>query len=313
MNINIENIINSVSLKDLEREQHRLTLMYQQRDGGPLPPLSSDLQRKAYLLTRFPATHAALMTVFHELKSRVPGFTISSFLDVGAGPGTALVAAQDCGFSVKQATLIERDSGFIALGKQLISDLGGVEWFQRDVRAEGVIKGQYDLVVASYLLNELTERASLVDSLWASTGEFLVLVDAGSRLGYTVLLQAREQLLLSGAHLVAPCPHAGACPLPKEEWCHFSTRLARSSMHRKIKRAERGFEDEKFFYLIFSKKRPTRTSFPRVVARPIYGKGFVRLGLCEEGGVTDRCFTKKNKELYSRAKKAHWGSEFDWG
>jgi ribosomal protein RSM22 (predicted rRNA methylase) len=314
MILSFENLIKGVSLKELAKEQERLTLLYRQRGPGAIPPLSSDLQRLAYLFVRFPATQAALIQVFTELRSRAPHFTASSFLDVGAGPGTALFAAQESGLSVKRATLIERDPGFIALGKRLSEDLEGVEWIHRDVCLP-LQEGVHDLVVASYMLNELQEkeRASLVDSLWARTGQFLVLVEAGSRLGYALLLQLRERLLSGGAHLIAPCPHARACPLSGEEWCHFSARLARSSMHRKIKGAERGFEDEKFFYLIFSKNPLETSCVARVIKRPVQGKGFVRLSLCQEQGIEEKTFTKKNKELYARAKKAGWGSNIDLG
>src|ERR1700754_4322720 len=49
----------------------------------------------AYLLTRMPATYAAVTRVLDEVLGRVSGFEPRSLLDAGAGPGTAAWAAAE--------------------------------------------------------------------------------------------------------------------------------------------------------------------------------------------------------------------------
>ncbi len=58
---------------------------------GQTPYLRSRQDRHAYLLTRYPATKAALHRVFQEIRS----FPIQTLLDIGAGPGTSWEAAQE--------------------------------------------------------------------------------------------------------------------------------------------------------------------------------------------------------------------------
>ena len=93
LNSNIESLLEGHSLNALSKEREKLTEIYRSHDlKGSLKALSSDQQRLAYLATRLPATHAALCFVFKELLKRKGEERIASLLDVGAGPGTALLA-----------------------------------------------------------------------------------------------------------------------------------------------------------------------------------------------------------------------------
>ncbi len=72
-----------------------------------------------------------------------------------------------------------------------------------------------DLVIASYLIGELgeSERTRLADAMWTKTRDTLVIVEPGTPAGYARIIAARAQLIASGAHVAAPCPHDRACPL----------------------------------------------------------------------------------------------------
>ncbi len=52
------------------------------------------VQAAAYMAARMPACYAAVFTVLQELRVRLPAFQPVSLLDFGAGPGTAIWAAQ---------------------------------------------------------------------------------------------------------------------------------------------------------------------------------------------------------------------------
>src|SRR5205807_8255791 len=78
-----------------------------------------------------------------------------------------------------------------------------------------------DLVVASYMIGEIgdAERESLAGLLWAKTRDTLLVVEPGTPAGYARIIALRAQLITDGAHVAAPCPHDGKCPLQPPDWC----------------------------------------------------------------------------------------------
>jgi ribosomal protein RSM22 (predicted rRNA methylase) len=309
----INSILTGCSLNDLAKERDKLTQIYRNSNAtSPIPSLKSDSQRLAYVLARMPATCAAVYQVLKELTKRCPETQVSSLLDVGAGPGTALLAAVEAELPLVAATLLERDPHFIAIGKRLTKDFSKIkqEWICQDLNHPWTLPS-HDLVLASYSLNELAEkeRLLLVEKLWSLTGKFLVIVEPGTKVAFESIKKMRQKLISMGGHLVAPCPHANSCPLPKEDWCHFSVRVERSSFHRQMKDATLNYEDEKYSYLIFSKTQaPTCKS--RILRHPFKGKGFVKLQLCSTEGLEQKTVTKKDKIKYLQTKKREWGDEF---
>ena len=138
-----------------------------------------------------------------------------------------------------------------------------------------------DLVVASYMIGEISdaERRMLAELMWAKTRDTLLIVEPGTPAGYGRIIALREQLIASGAHVAAPCPHDGTCPLAAPDWCHFTQRLPRSRAHKQLKAAEVPFEDEKFIYVALTRAPVTRHP-ARVLAQPIVGKVEVTAKLC---------------------------------
>jgi ribosomal protein RSM22 (predicted rRNA methylase) len=164
-------------------------------------------------------------------------------------------------------------------------------------------------VTLAYVLDELepTGRDALVRDLWAQTGDTLLLVEPGTPAGYARILRARALLLEAGAHLVAPCPHAGVCPLVAPDWCHFAARIPRSSLHRRTKSADLGWEDEKYSYVAASRS-PAATEYDRVLAPPLGRSGLVSLKLCtKEGRAETRRLSKRDGDTYKRARRLGWG------
>jgi ribosomal protein RSM22 (predicted rRNA methylase) len=313
LNLKIESLLEGHSLKDISKEREQLTKLYRGNDCKKnLKSLSSEHQRLAYLAARFPATYAAISHTLTELIRRSGGEIISSLLDIGAGPGTALLAAIGTCLPVERASMVERDLGFISLGKKLTEDLAQVDknWICQDITQELKV-APHDLVIASYSLNELKEqdRLEIVEKLWKHTNKFLVIIEPGTKIAFESLKQLRKSLLLKGAHLIAPCPHSNFCPLPESDWCHFSVRIERSSLHRKTKDATLNYEDEKFSYFIFSKSK-FQVCQSRVLRRPFKGEGFIKIQLCSNDGIELKTVTKKNKTQYAYSRKIEWGDEY---
>jgi ribosomal protein RSM22 (predicted rRNA methylase) len=268
-------------------------------------------QVQAYLATRVPATFAATRRVLSELSSLRPGWAPRSVLDVGAGPGTATWAAKAVFPSIEQAQLVEREPVMAALGVRLAGSdlpdlLGDCAWTIGD--AVEVATAKSDLVVVAYVLGELghgREQPAL-QRWWGATGGELVLVEPGTPAGFERLRAARSALISWGAQVTAPCPHDGRCPMAGPDWCHFSVRLERSSLHRELKGARLGYEDEKYSYLAVSASRPS-SPVARLVRSPRRHKGHVRLLLCETSGLGERIISRRDGEIYKRARAARWG------
>ena len=103
--------------------------------------VSSEIERAAYLVTRMPATYAAIHAVLRELKERMPALEVRSLLDLGAGPGTAVWAAAEIFSELEQVTLIERSSGFLRLGQKLAKSshsatMQTAHWVEADLARE---------------------------------------------------------------------------------------------------------------------------------------------------------------------------------
>jgi ribosomal protein RSM22 (predicted rRNA methylase) len=167
-----------------------------------------------------------------------------------------------------------------------------------------------DLVMASYALAEIAPpmQAAVVARLWAACDGVLALVEPGTPAGFQRLIAARDTLIAQGAEILAPCPHAGACPLVAPDWCHFSVRLPRSRDHRLAKGAEVPFEDEKFAYLVAA--RPGVAAAERrgrILAPPHAGKPGIAFKVCGPEGLEARTVAKRDKTAHAAARRLGWG------
>jgi ribosomal protein RSM22 (predicted rRNA methylase) len=166
-------------------------------------------------------------------------------------------------------------------------------------------------VIASYALAEIAgpRQATMIDALWAACEGMLVLVEPGTPDGWRRILAARDGLIAAGAQILAPCPHALACPLSPPDWCHFVQRLPRSRDHRMAKGAEVPFEDEKFIYLAAARPgvaAATRTA--RILAPPRASKPAIALKLCSPAGVVEEAtVSKRDKPAFAVARRLDWG------
>ena len=313
----IEERAKGVALNALARAWERLSTAY--RAGGPPPAIADGTERLAYLLARMPSTYAATRAVLGEIRSRAGSLRFESVLDVGAGPGSAAWAAVDAFDETRSITLLEKDRGWIDLGKALAAESGheslrAATWQAADVaKPEAFVP--HDLVIASYAAGEIAEKrvGAFAGALWSATRTVLVVVEAGTPRGFARVLKIREELLRAGAHMVAPCPHAGECPMaPKagKDWCHFATRVERTSLHRRIKGGSLGFEDEKFSYIAVSREAVPLPE-ARIVGRPEVHSGLVDLRLCTRNGLRDERITRKEKAAFRAARRATWGGTWN--
>src|SRR5215469_2202505 len=177
----IQQEIENVNRSELALAAGQLTKHYKAANFSS-PAIQTKAQRAAYLAVRVPATFAANLRVFQEIRRLAGEDAITSVLDLGAGPGTAVYAANEVFPSLEQATMYEVDGPLIELGRR-ISDQSSLpvfhksEWIQQDITS--AFAGQHDLVVISYALGELSQAAAedVVVRAWENTQEFLAIVE----------------------------------------------------------------------------------------------------------------------------------------
>ncbi|NLV91688.1 MAG: rRNA methyltransferase [Firmicutes bacterium] len=310
----LESELSSVSSKDLAKVVTDLSERYRAKGSskrGKLLQSSQDIT--AYAAFRLPATYAAVYAALEQVREGQPGWQPQTLMDVGAGPGTVMWAAAAVWPSLQQVSSLERESAMIALGKRLAehsehSALKQANWRQVDLTTEWDAASA-DLVTASYVLNELTQadRRSLVNKLWSLTETVLVVIEPGTPEGFAAIREVREQLAGEGARIAAPCPHSGACPMTEPDWCHFSQRIARSQLHRRVKSGTLSYEDEKFSFVAAS-KIPGEEIPGRILRHPQIRKGHIRLVSCTPEGLKEEVVSRRDRALFRQARNLQWGS-----
>ena len=311
----VDRALEGVPLSELASSASALSLRYREEVRDGRMHLSDERSALAYLATRLPATYAATHAGLAALAEALPGFSPSTMLDAGAGPGAALWAAAALWPSLSDALLLEASPAIRKWGEQLSasSGVGAVEWRAADIAKPLAGNAQHDLVTLCYVLDELAPdtRPRLVSELWSRTSGALVIVEPGTTKGWRRILAVRDQLIAAGAHILAPCPHHAACPLVAPDWCHFSARVARSRIHRLAKDADVPWEDEKFIYLAASRTAPQKRA-ARVLAPAERASGRARLKLCQpDGSATHRLVTRREGDAFKRARRVDWGDCFE--
>ncbi|CDO73157.1 hypothetical protein BN946_scf185007.g212 [Trametes cinnabarina] len=247
----------------------------------------------------------------HVKKRLGPEWQVQRVIDWGAATGSGLWASghafqgpsherhpsdmaeiQIAHSSLDSYIGIDKREGLVRIGKRLIRDveMGGldVSW-QKSFHEDNIVdrtNGAQVLAMSAFLLSSLPspiERKALVKEMWESGAEVMVLIDHD----FESVAEAREQFLklgrkeledpsseqyaLRGSHVVAPCPHDGACPLYQPGHsklvCSFSQRLQRPEFIRKTKHSGTGHENMDYSYVVIrrgSRPSPATTRAGRI-------------------------------------------------
>lgn len=300
----------------LHRASARLSERYREQRGRGGPVARTEADILAYVATRMPATFAAITASLEAVREQRPAWQPRTLLDVGAGPGTGLWAAGGVWPSLDEAMALEAEPAMLALGQRLAGaasrELVREAGWQRTSLPAALPAGPFDVVLLAYVLGELppADRDRVVGNAAGATAKpdgLTVIVEPGTPDGYARVVRARDQLIAGGGFVTAPCPHDAPCPIPENDWCHFSVRLARSVAHRSAKQAALGYEDEKFAYVAVS-GQPTARADARIVRHPQTRPRVIQLELCTAAGnLRSVTVTKSDREGFRLARKADWG------
>ncbi|MEG3626403.1 small ribosomal subunit Rsm22 family protein [Streptomyces poriticola] len=304
-------LLDGLPTRQAAQAVERLITHYRGATPTGAPILRNRADVAAYAAYRMPATFEAVRSALAALAVAAPGWTPGSHTDAGGGTGAAVWAAGVVWGGARPVTVLDWSEPALALGREIAAaepGLADVRWRRARIGTDLTLEAT-GLVTVSYVLNELTpaDRTALVDAA-AGAGQAVVIVEAGTPAGYERVIEARDRLIAAGLRIAAPCPHSADCPIaPGTDWCHFSARVSRSSLHRQVKGGSLAYEDEKFSY-VAAVRFPAAPAAARVVRRPQIRKGQVLLDLCEaEQDLRRVTVTKRHGELYRAARDADWG------
>ncbi|MFE0452300.1 small ribosomal subunit Rsm22 family protein [Streptomyces sp. NPDC058914] len=304
-------LLDGLPPKQAAQAVERLIANYRGATPTDAPILRDRADVAAYAAYRMPATFEAVSAALEAFADAVPEWTPGSHVDVGGGTGAATWAVGATWAGERPVTVLDWSEPALALGREIAAAhpaLRTVRW-QRARIGAALGLDPTDLVTVSYVLNELpaADRAALVDAA-AAAAQAVLIVEPGTPDGYARIIEARDRLVAAGFRIAAPCPHSAACPIvPGTDWCHFSARVSRSSLHRQVKGGSLPYEDEKFAY-VAAARFPVAPAPSRVVRRPQIRKGQVLLDLCEAEERLERTtVTKRHGDLYKAARDADWG------
>ena len=305
LNVKLNELREKFRVNVIKKHAENISLKYRNNDGSGKSLVNTKNEAVAYALSRMPATMAANDFVLNDFIN-LTGYAPKSVIDIGAGTGASSIIISEL-FPDTKLTLVEREENMLNIAKEFVQK---AEFIKQDITNPLFdISKTYDLVITSYVLNELSEngREIALNNLSAISSDYLIIIDAGMPKNYNQMMDLREKLLSSGFNLVAPCPHEGKCPLiGTDDWCHFTARVNRTKLHKELKSGSLNYEDEKFTYLIFKKFNGTMNEYKRVIRHPKYRPKVVELKLCTKDGIKNLVITKSNK-LYKDARDLKCG------
>ena len=294
--------------KELTKAAAAISERYRAERGDGSRLVTKDCETAAYAAVRMPATFAAVGTALSHALAHV-SCTFGTAADIGAGTGAASWAAAELIDSLTLLHCYEREPQMRELGKRFMDEAEfgiSTEWYGFDT-AKNTLPRSFDLVMMSYTLNELSEsgRDRAVDMLWEKTDKLLLIVEPGTKAGFANIQRARERLIKAGADIACPCPGNGECPLPTDDWCHFTARVQRTKLHKQLKGGDVPYEDEKFSFIAAAKCAVSPCE-RRILRHPQISGGFVDLRVCTAGGISDIRITKSQKD-FKKARKSDCG------
>lgn len=312
----IEQQVAGQSVAELGRAASELSTHYRAGSASGVRLGYSREQILGYVATRLPATYAAITAALRAVRRERPDWSPRTLLDLGAGPGAGLWAGAGVWDSLERSTAVDADPGMIELGGELAAAsshpaVRGATWICADLTRPIRLEPS-ELVLLSYVLGDVAEehRATIVDRAWELTIGTLVIVEPGTPAGFSRIIQARSQLIAGGGFITAPCPHDAPCPMAGRDWCHVAVRLPRSRLHRQLKDAALGYEDEKLSYVAASRTATSRAP-ARIIRHPLVRPGRIQLELCTPDGLRTLTVTRADRTAFRQARKATWGDAFE--
>lgn len=308
----IEKETEKYNIKELKIAAQNLSKRYMEMKRTGETFLKTDLDAISYSVIRMPATYSAIRTCLEKI-GELKEFEINSLLDIGSGTGSAEWAAIDV-FDINDIVCLEREKVMRDISKRFFSyndTLKNVKFIEADILNEDLNESK-DLCILSYIINELSEqnRLKAIDKALKCTNKVLLVVEPGTPEGFGNIRKIRDYVFEKGYEIIAPCTgFNGRCDIQKDDWCASSVRVQRTKIHKYLKYAEVGFEDEKFSYIAVnaSNDKLDLNNSRRILRHPIIQNGRIEVKTCLKGEIKEEVITKKNKDEFKALKKKSIG------
>ncbi len=301
----IENEIKNIKLTELKEKANKLSDRYlnAKRNGQSL--ILDKLDVLAYSIMRMPATFCAINKALKETL-RIYSTKISTVLDVGAGTGAGEWAILN-NLDVDKIICIERDNYMKLLGERLLINERNILWKDQDI-VNTEIHDNADLVITSYMINELKEEAKdrVINNILNSFNKISIFIEPGTPEGFKNIRKIQKIAIEKNLNILAPCTSQVECKLPIDDWCHSVVRVERNKVHKFLKNADVPYEDEKFSYIAISREKIDNKG-SRILRHPSISTGYINVKLCINGDIQEKTITKKDKELFKKVKKLKCG------
>lgn len=302
------------------------TLLTREREALPAAYLKDSGLRKAYIEYFLPANLYKIHIPLKELSLHPKELFKKDklrILDIGSGPGTAVLGVLDF-FSAKENrpilefTAVDPVAENLRDAEALFKERGPKQATLTTLKSgieklETLIKGQFDIIILSNLLNEVAHNDAeriqkRVEILKSVINKFLsadgscIIIEPALRETSREMLMVRDGLLDEGLHIYSPCLMGKKCPAldnPKD-WCHEDVPWEPPAIVKEVDRLIGLRKDSlKFSYLIIRKDGISLTDICgedsyRVVSEPLISKGKMEFYVCGKGG--RRLITRLDKD-----------------
>lgn len=322
--------VNGPEMKVLASDVARLSgLLTKGREALPVAYLRDDRLRRAYLAYFMPSNLYKIHIPLSEI-SLHPSKPLSKkrlrILDIGSGPGTAILGVLDFFSTQEKPPALEftaldqvaenlRDSKVIfELFKTNYPQTATLTTTQSSMEKVSRIQGgPYDVVIFSNVLNELANADeskipkridmlnTIIGGLLAEDGSCII-IEPALRPTSRDMLEVRDGLLRHGFNVYSPCLISEDCPAlqnPKD-WCHEDVPWEFPEIIKDLDKLTGLRKDSlKFSYLVIKKDglsiRDIHGDGPlRVVSEMLVSKGKKEFYACGNGG--RRLVTRLDKD-----------------
>ncbi len=290
----------------------------------------------------FLASDAPKVTIaLAECRARAGSFSrVRRVVDVGCGVGATSVgallalASEGRGDGAIELWGIDRESSVLAIWARTVvrmAEILGVEVSVTtrvgDLRSAATVAGGLrpsDLVLCQTALNELLagpqtanaephhEQATIdVVASWGRAAP-TVIIEPALRLTTRALQRVRDAIAVrDGLRIVAPCPHAFACPMlaSPRDWCHESRVVQPTPQVARINAITRRRDERLLFSMLALEPTPSDGPRPsedilwRLVSDPLGSRGKTERWVCGSDGqlrmvrVLDRERSERNAAI----------------
>ncbi len=213
-------------------------LFTQARVALPAGYMTQPRFRAAYLLYFVPTGVATVLHVLQRsgILARIAARPLR-VLDLGSGPLTATLALALATDAPLEVTAVDAARQSMEDGQAILQQLRAdtkvrlIDGNLRDGKTLHKLTGQYDVILASHVLNEWPNQTNRPAEDWLTRllaerlapGGAVVLVEPATRHGSHKLIGVREQLIAqTSLAIVSPCMGKMPCPLAENtrDWCH---------------------------------------------------------------------------------------------